>query len=64
MSILNYKVLTCSSSGAMHTVYLQGSAGAMAETAQTVNWSFSPITVQEMACCEDSVALVQHESNP
>lgn len=48
----------------MHTVYLQGSAGVMAETAQTVNWSFSPITVQEMACCEDSVELVQHESNP
>lgn len=37
MIILNYRVLTCSSSGAMHTVYLQGSAGAMAETAQTVN---------------------------
>lgn len=38
MGIANYRALTCSSSGAIHTVYLQGSAVAMAvETALTEN---------------------------
>lgn len=44
----------------MHTVYLQQPDGAMAESAQTVNLSLSPVTVQEMAC-QDSGSLVPNK---
>lgn len=47
--IAEYEILTCSSSGAMHAVYLQQPDGAMAEGAQTENLRRSPITVQDMA---------------
>lgn len=44
----------------MHTVYLQQPDGAMAERAQTVNLSRSPITVQEVAY-QDRALLEQNK---
>lgn len=50
-----YAVLTCSSSGATHTAYLQGSAVTMAvEAALTKNSIFRPTTLQEAACLKDT----------
>lgn len=52
----NYRAFTCSSSGAIRTLYLQGSAVAMAvDAARTENRSFSPTTLQEAACWADKV---------
>lgn len=54
--VTNYRVLTCSSSGAIHTVHLQGSAEAVAvDAALRENWSFSPTTLQQAACWENKV---------
>lgn len=56
--IVKYKILTCSFSGAMDTLYLQQPDDAIAEGVQTENLSCSPITVQEVAYQDR--ALLKH----